>query len=128
MGLHIKPYINNYWNIDGETGPVHHPVRNTMGQTRWKQIHRYFHVWDPALDHSVSNRTARPCEKVDPLTKLLLPTFQRYWKPVIDVAIDECIKGFTGRTSDTVYIPTKPNPIGFKIWVLADQGYVFDLL
>jgi hypothetical protein len=31
-------------------------------------------------------------------------------------------------TNDTVNIPTKPTPIGFKIWVLADQGYVFDLL
>ena len=125
MGLHIKPYINNYWNIDGETGPVHHPVRNTMGQTRWKQIHRYFHVQDPALDHSVSNRTARPHEKVDPLAKLLLATFQRYWKLATDVAIDECIKGFTGHMSDTIYILIKPNLIGFKIWVLADQGYVF---
>jgi Transposase IS4 len=27
-----------------------------------------------------------------------------------------------------VNIPTKPTPIGFKIWALADQGYVFDLL
>ena len=36
----------------------------------------------------------------------------------------------TGRQqwNDTVNIPTKPTPIGFKIWVLADQGYVFDLL
>ena len=99
-----------------------------MSQTRWKQIHRYFHVWDPTLDHSVSNRTARPHEKVNPLAKLLLPAFQRYWKPATDVAIDECIKGFTGCTSDTIYIPTKPNPIGFKIWVLVDQGYVFNLL
>jgi Transposase IS4 len=38
------------------------------------------------------------------------------------------LKGFTGRASDTVNIPTKPVPIGFKIWVLADQGYVFDFL
>ncbi len=122
------PHINDYWNTDQETGPVHHRIRNAISQTRWKQIHRYFHVWDPTLDYSISSRTARPHEKVDPLTKLLLSTFQRYWKPAIDVAIDECIEGFTGRTSDTVYIPTKPNPIRFKIWVLANQGYVFDLL
>ncbi len=57
-----------------------------------------------------------------------MPAFQRYWKPATDVAIDECIEGFTGRISDTVNIPTKPTLIGFKIWVLADQGYVFDLL
>ncbi len=99
-----------------------------MGRERWKQIHWYFHVWDPALDHSASNRTARPYEKVNPFAKLLLTAFQRYWKPATDITIDECIEGFTGRSKDTVYIPTKPNPIRFKIWVLADQGYMFDLL
>ncbi len=123
------PRINGYWNTKKKAGiPLHDDVRDTMGRDRWTQIHRYFHIWDPSSDHSASNRTARPHEKVDPLAKLLLAAFQRYWKPATDVAIDECIEGFTGRISDTVYIPTKPNPIGFKIWVLADQGYVFDLL
>ena len=128
MGIYIQPHINQYWNTERKNRPVHNLVRDTMSQTRWTQIHRYFHIWNPALDHSVSNRTARPHEKVDPLAKLLLSAFQRYWKPATDVAIDECIEGFTGRSSDTVNIPTKPIPIGFKIWVLGDQGYVFDLL
>jgi len=26
MGVHIEPHINNYWNTDGETGPVHQSV------------------------------------------------------------------------------------------------------
>jgi hypothetical protein len=129
MGINPVPCINDYWNTKRKNGRgIHYDVRDCMSQTRWKQIHRYFHIWDPALDHSASNRTARPHEKVDPLAKLLLSAFQRYWKPATDVAIDECIAGFTGRSSDTVNIPTKPTPIGFKIWVLADQGYVFDLL
>ena len=128
MGIHVEPHIANYWNTDSKTSPIHHPVRNSMSRIRWKQINRYFHVFDPALDHPAPNRTARPHEKVDPLAKLLLSAFQRYWKPATDVAIDECIEGFTGRSGDTVNIPTKPTPIGFKIWTLADKGYVFDLL
>ncbi|KAF2180738.1 pea pathogenicity protein, partial [Zopfia rhizophila CBS 207.26] len=40
----------------------------------------------------------------------------------------ECIEPFTGRTPEIVNIPTKPNPIGFKIWVLAQIGYVLDIL
>jgi len=72
--------------------------------------------------------TARPHEKVVPLIRLLLATFQCYWKPATDVTINECIEGFTGRMSDTIYILIKPNLIRFKIWVLADQGYVFNLL
>jgi transposase IS4-like protein len=42
-----------------------------------------------------------------------------------DVAIDECIEGFEGRAKETVNIPSKPTPIGFKQWVLASDGYVF---
>ena len=74
MGIYTTPNINDYWNTK-KPGPIHDSVRETMSQTRWKQIHRYFHVWDPALDHSTSNKTARPYEKVNPLAKLLLPAF-----------------------------------------------------
>src|SRR6266516_3293986 len=128
MGIHVEPHINDYWNTN-EDDPIHQLVRKTMSNNRWKQIDRYFHIWDPASDqHCARPDKVRPHEKVDPLWKLLSPSFQRYWKPGRDVTVDECIEGFTGRASDTVNIPTKPTPIGFKIWVLADQGYVFDLL
>src|SRR5579871_5743256 len=127
MGIHVEPHLEDYWTTK-EGDPIHSSVRNTMGQTRWSQINRYFHVWDTVSRQSTQPDKVRPHEKVDQLAKLLLSSFQHYWKPGTNLAIDECIEGFTGRTSDTVNIPTKPTPIGFKIWVLADQGYVFDFL
>ena len=33
-----------------------------------------------------------------------------------------------GRSKDIVNIPSKPTPEGYKIWVLANQGYVLDWL
>ena len=33
-----------------------------------------------------------------------------------------------GRSAEIVNIPSKPTPEGFKIWVLADQGYILDWL
>jgi hypothetical protein len=132
MGVYREPHINTYWNIRPKKGPLHPQVRDAMGQTRWNQIHRYLHVWDPTSDQASqlkqNGRKVRPHEKVDNLAKLLVSSFQRYWKPSTNLSVDECIEGFTGRASDTVNIPTKPVPIGFKIWVLADQGYVFDFL
>src|SRR5271155_196791 len=130
MGIHVEPYINDYWNTGDEDRPIHQLVRKTMSRYRWKQINRYFHIWDLASDQLFKrpDNKVRPHEKVDPLWKLLSAPFQRYWKPGRDLAIDECIEAFTGRTADIVNIPTKPTPIGFKIWVLADQGYVLDLL
>jgi hypothetical protein len=35
---------------------------------------------------------------------------------------------FTDRVSEIVNIPGKPTPIGFKIWVIAYNGYVLDHL
>ena len=128
MGIHIEPHIDNYWNINTENKPIHFPVRKAMSQCRWKQINRYFHIWDSAQAVRSTTEKVRPHEKVDPLSKLLLSSFRRYWKPATNLAVDECIEGFTGRTNDIVNIPTKPTPIGFKIWVLADEGYVIDLL
>ena len=33
-----------------------------------------------------------------------------------------------GRASETVNIPSKPTPEGFKIWVLANKGYILDFI
>jgi hypothetical protein len=35
---------------------------------------------------------------------------------------------FSGRSEDTVKIKNKPIKEGFKVWVLADQGYVYNWL
>ena len=65
---------------------------------------------------------------MDQLADTLRERFRRYMKPGSDVAIDECIEGFEGRAKEAVNIPSKPTPIGFKQWVLASDGYVFDWL
>ena len=129
MGIHVEPYIDDYQNTR-EDYLIHQPVRKTMSRHRWQQINRYLHIQDPSLDqlYERPNNKVRPHEKVNSLQKLLSLSFQRYQKPRRDVAIDEYIEGFTGRTCDTVNIPTKPTPIRFKIQVLADSGYVLDLL
>jgi hypothetical protein len=109
MGVYREPHINTYWNIRPKKGPLHPQVRDAMGQTRWNQIHRYLHVWDPTSDQASqlkqNGRKVRPHEKVDNLAKLLVSSFQRYWKPSTNLSVDECIEGFTGRASDTVNIP-----------------------
>lgn len=46
-----------------------------------------------------------------------------YWNPGTDVAVDEAMTRFTGRSSDIVTIPCKPIATGYKIWVLAQLGY-----
>ena len=52
--------------------------------------------------------------------------FKKYWKPGTHLVVDETIQRFMGRSKEIVNIPSKPTPEGFKIWVLANEGYVLD--
>ena len=44
------------------------------------------------------------------------------------MAVDEAIQRFTGRAKQIVHIPHKPTPKGFKIWCLANDGYLLGWL
>jgi len=115
-----------YWNTQKENGAVFDIIRESMGLERWSQIDRYFHVFLPS-EHPLIPKP-RPFDKVEPLAKHLRKCFHKFMTAGINVAIDECIQGFDGRASEIVNIPTKPTPIGFKIWVLAIDGYVLDFM
>ena len=127
MGIHVEPHQSMYWKIHkkGPKGPKHDAVRESMGLKRWEQIHRYIHIWDTSLGVQTIQK---PHQKAEFMAKVLRTTFRTYWQPSIYVSVDECIEWFCGRSSDTVNIPIKPTPIGYKIWVLADAGYVLDFL
>ncbi|KAF2178678.1 pea pathogenicity protein, partial [Zopfia rhizophila CBS 207.26] len=50
----------------------------------------------------------------------------KYYTPGTHLAVDESIKRFTSRAKETVNIPSKPTLEGFKMWVLANKGYVIN--
>jgi Transposase IS4 len=136
IGNHKESQLKNYWKCSGR-GPIHFDVVASMSQVRWEQINRYLHVCDKEdMAQSMSQNstkkrpisTVRPHDKVEPIAKRLKTNFQKYWTPGTHVTVDECIAGFSGKSSDIVNIPTKPTPIGYKIWVLSDSGYVYDFL
>ena len=125
MGLHIESSIPEFWNMDPIKGPLHEQVFRHISLTRWQQIDRFFHISEPhAPEHGHSQET--PFAKLEPLSDTLRQTFKKYWKPGTHLAVDETIQRFMGRTKETVNIPSKPTPEGFKIWVLANEGYVLD--
>jgi hypothetical protein len=141
MGLYPMPQQRMYWNTRDDA-PIHPPIQQAMGRARWEQIHRYFHIWEPepgpgpepepgpGLEPEpepepepelkpASSEKVNPHDKVEPIAQNLRQNFKRYWHADTHVAVDECIQGFTGRLLDIVSIPSKPTPIGFKIWCLA---------
>ncbi|OCK74018.1 pathogenicity protein, partial [Lepidopterella palustris CBS 459.81] len=53
---------------------------------------------------------------------------RQYYRPGCHLAVDESIERPMGRAPEIVNTPSQPTPEGFKIWVLANQGYLLDWL
>lgn len=136
MGIHISPHQEMYWNAQNNAGPLHPSIRGSMSLIRWQQIHRFLHVFDEGaeLAKPSSNSTNpnpkrfKAHEKVTLIADIVRTNFRRYWTPSTHLTVDECIEGFCGRSPDTVNIPSKPTPIGYKIWAIGDSGYILDFL
>jgi hypothetical protein len=65
-------------------------------------------------------------EKIEWLSDHIREMSKKYWLAGTHLAVDESIARFTGRAKEKVTIPSKPTPEGFKVWILANQGYVLD--
>ena len=92
-----------------------------MSLNRHEQITRYLHVSDP-----VNTSLESTFDKLEPLNTHLRLKMRHHWYIGTHFLVDESIKRFMGRSSHTVNIPLKPEPEGYKIWVLANEGYVLD--
>ena len=123
MGLHLESSIPEFWNTDPLKGPIHELILRHISLKRWQQIDRFFHISKPNSDCQET-----PFVKLEPLSDMLRQAFKKYWKPGTHLAVDETIQRFKCRAREIVNIPSKPTPEGFKIWVLANEGYVLDWL
>ena len=45
------------------------------------------------------------------------------FQPGRDVAVDEAMARFEGRSHETTTIPGKPIPTSYKVWVIAQGGF-----
>ena len=126
MGVHPETAIEDFWNTNPELGPIHEAVTKHISRNRWQQIDRFLHISKPVAPET----TPRPItfENLEPLNEHLRMSFKKYWTAGTHLAVDETIQRFMGRSKETVNIPTKPEPEGFKIWVLANSGYVLNWL
>ncbi|PMD22878.1 hypothetical protein NA56DRAFT_717860 [Hyaloscypha hepaticicola] len=60
--------------------------------------------------------------------KYLQTCFQEVVVPGSQVSYDEIMIPFRGRSVHCTKVPGKPDPNGYKIWALADKGYLYNWL
>ena len=123
MGVVKLPRFKMYWSRDKL---IHQEsIANTMSQTRFLQIWRYFHLTD--------NSTAIPrgadghdkIYRVREYLNIILGNIREEYRLEQNIVIDETVVAHKGKLAFKQYIKSKPTKWGIKLWVLCEATYVF---
>jgi len=125
MGLTHESSIKDYWGSLDTTGSEY-IVKKYISRTQFEQLDRYFWCTEPWPDHNPTPQST--FDRIDKFAKYIRLTYRKLYRPGAHLTVDKTIERFMGRAPEIVTIPTKPTPKGFKIWVLANEGYILDWL
>jgi hypothetical protein len=116
MGIDSLPQRRMYWQSD-----TRHPtVAAVLSRDRFESITRYLRV-SPTEDGAAPRN---PFSFVRAFIASLNHSFPRHWNPGRHIALDESMVSFRGRSDIKQFVPGKPHPHGYKIWVLANENYM----
>lgn len=126
MGFHSLPSLRLYWSSDQN---FHLPrISDTMTLKRFLKILRYIHLSDNEKMPQRGNDNFDKLYKVRPMINLLSNSFLGSYNPGRNLAVDESMIAFKGRSQLKQYMPQKPIKRGFKVWALAcsETGYLLN--
>ena len=123
MAMNHLPSLDDYWRRD----PLLHyaPIADRITRDRYRELSRYLHFADNDTLAPRGSPGYDRLGKVRPVIDHLSMKFAELYQPHCEVAIDEAMIKFQGRSSLKQYNPMKPVKRGIKVWVLADShnGY-----
>jgi hypothetical protein len=119
MGIDSLPQRRMYWQADTR----HATVAAVLSRDRFESLTRYLRVSPPEAAAAPRN----PFSFVRAFIDSLNHSFPRHWNPGRHLALDESMVSFRGRSDIKQFVPGKPHPHGYKIWVLANENYMLQL-
>ena len=119
MGIHIEKERGDYWQDSHRLGVY-------LSRTRFEQIHRYFTIRDGSVYPPFPNENFT--WHLEPVATKIRLSYQQNWSPGSHLTIDESMIPYRGRSEHTVKMKNKPISEGYKVWVLADHGYIWSFL
>lgn len=119
MGIDSLPKRRMYWQADTR----HATVAEVLSRDRFESLTRYLRVSPPEAAAAPRN----PFSFVRAFIDSLNHSFPRHWNPGRHLALDESMVSFRGRSDIKQFVPGKPHPHGYKIWVLANENYMLQL-
>jgi hypothetical protein len=123
MGIHKEKTIKSHWSTPkpGQQRPEHSIIK-FMPYWKFQILHRHLRPFD----HTKIDETG-PLPKVfqacDEWPDHIQAASAEVFFPGSHLAVDECMIRYTGRSHETAVVKGKPIPLGFKIWVIAQQGF-----
>ncbi|KAH7463269.1 hypothetical protein FOMA001_g18040 [Fusarium oxysporum f. sp. matthiolae] len=123
IGVHKEKKIRSYWE-----GPkpgvqrAEHSFVKFISYDTFQLIHRHLRPFD----HTKIDETAplpRVFQGVEEWSDHIQAVSMQLFRPGSHLAVDECIIRYTGKSDSITTIKGKPDPVGFKIWVVAQMGF-----
>jgi hypothetical protein len=116
MGCHSLPSYKNYWSADEDFDTS--IVRRTMSRNRFEMMLSNLHLND---NTTIPRDNKDKIYKLGPFVINMKTQFDLLHHGTRELAADESIILFKGRSSLKQYNPKKPIKRGYKLWCIADQ-------
>ncbi|KAI7772027.1 hypothetical protein LZL87_011720 [Fusarium oxysporum] len=112
----------------GDQRPLH-SFTKFMPLQKFQLITRYFRTFDyTKLDVRDEGDIPRTFQAAEEWSNHIQRVSIELYNPGTNLTVDECMVLFTGRSKETTVVKNKPTPVGFKVWVIAQQGYFLQWL
>src|SRR6478752_7106889 len=125
LGIHREISLEDHWKAPslGDQRPLH-PFTKFMPLRKFELITRYFRTFDyTKLDVHDEGDLPKTFQAAEPWSDHIQKASAELFIPGTNLTIDECMVPFKGRSKETTVVKNKPTPVGFKVWVVAQQGF-----
>ena len=121
MGVHDSSWIDHYWRNNQQQGPVHTP-QLYITLKHFEQLKRYLHISDPREKNLDKKEW---WYRLEPLASIFHKASREYYIPGSELSVDELMIQCFGRSLHTVKMPKKPIKQGYRVYALAEHGYIW---
>ncbi|KAF4971256.1 hypothetical protein FSARC_1878 [Fusarium sarcochroum] len=125
LGIHRDSSIKDHWKAPtiGDQRPLH-TISKFMPLRKFQLITRYFRTFDyTKIDMSDEKDLPKTFQAAEPWSNHIQYMSSFLFIPGTNLAVDECMVPFTGRSKETTLVKKKPTPVGFKVWAIAQHGF-----
>lgn len=130
LGIHREISLKDHWKAPslGDQRPLHSIIK-FMPLRKFELITRYFRTFDyTKLDVRDESDLPKTFQAAEEWSNHIQKVSIELYLPGTNLTVDECMVPFTGRSKETTLVKGKPTPVGFKVWVIAQQGFFLQWL